>query len=367
MAYVLLLIGALMAVAGLYLIATGARVVQVEEGWTSVIAGATLFAGGILTIALGLVLRALLDLRGAVLATRQTGFAAPAAASVAPTDGAPLVSGPALSPLRLEPTAEAFHDHEIAEAPLPEPIQSISVEDVVIVAAAEPVPFEAPHTAPAPPAEEPVQAVGPEDLPPSPAPKIFPKIAPKIAPPKVAPNLEPKMPRASDDFALPAPQIPPPPPNPGPPSPAMEAPPTVSAPGSPAMDDDWLDRAFAEFDQDVPKVEVERKPLISRFFGNKAPAKPSEPAPAPEPVPHLEPAYAEAQPSAPPAQDEAAEQPAPQPEPLPADAPPATVIGRYEADGTSYVMYSDGSIEAHSETGVYRFASMAELKAFIES
>ena len=45
----------------------------------------------------------------------------------------------------------------------------------------------------------------------------------------------------------------------------------------------------------------------------------------------------------------------------------AAVIGRYEADGTSYVMYADGSIEAQTYSGVYRFASMAELKAFIES
>ena len=43
-----------------------------------------------------------------------------------------------------------------------------------------------------------------------------------------------------------------------------------------------------------------------------------------------------------------------------------SVIGRYDSDGTSYVMYSDGSIEAQSEAGVFRFNSMAELKAFIE-
>jgi hypothetical protein len=41
-------------------------------------------------------------------------------------------------------------------------------------------------------------------------------------------------------------------------------------------------------------------------------------------------------------------------------------VGRYEADGTIYVMFSDGSIEAQSEQGIYRFSSMAELKAFFE-
>ena len=50
------------------------------------------------------------------------------------------------------------------------------------------------------------------------------------------------------------------------------------------------------------------------------------------------------------------------------EAPTASaVIGRYESEGTSYVMYADGSIDAQSEAGVYRFASMAELKTFIES
>jgi hypothetical protein len=68
------------------------------------------------------------------------------------------------------------------------------------------------------------------------------------------------------------------------------------------------------------------------------------------------------------------EPPPPEPEVRRAEPPPevrpaatAAVIGRYEADGTSYVMYSDGSIEAQSAAGIYRFASMAELKAYIEN
>ena len=48
------------------------------------------------------------------------------------------------------------------------------------------------------------------------------------------------------------------------------------------------------------------------------------------------------------------------------DEPTSAVIGHYEADGTSYTMYADGSIDAQSDAGLYRFASMAELKAFIE-
>ena len=42
------------------------------------------------------------------------------------------------------------------------------------------------------------------------------------------------------------------------------------------------------------------------------------------------------------------------------------VIGSYEAHGTHYTMYADGSIDAETAHGVYRFASMDELKRFIE-
>jgi hypothetical protein len=51
---------------------------------------------------------------------------------------------------------------------------------------------------------------------------------------------------------------------------------------------------------------------------------------------------------------------------VPPDQPELEVIGRYEADGTAYVMYADGSIDALSEEGVLRFKSMAELKAFFQ-
>ncbi|HTJ01169.1 MAG TPA: hypothetical protein VL492_00135, partial [Methylovirgula sp.] len=63
--------------------------------------------------------------------------------------------------------------------------------------------------------------------------------------------------------------------------------------------------------------------------------------------------------------------------PLAEDTEPATelaslaqepaVIGRYEAEGTTYVMFADGSIEAQSERGVARFKSMADLKAYFET
>jgi hypothetical protein len=46
---------------------------------------------------------------------------------------------------------------------------------------------------------------------------------------------------------------------------------------------------------------------------------------------------------------------------------PPMVIGTYNSGGNRYTMYSDGSIEADTPDGHYRFSSLDELKAFIAS
>jgi hypothetical protein len=48
------------------------------------------------------------------------------------------------------------------------------------------------------------------------------------------------------------------------------------------------------------------------------------------------------------------------------EPPKPEVIGHYEAHGAHYTMYADGSIEAETQHGVYRFANIDELKRFIE-
>lgn len=58
------------------------------------------------------------------------------------------------------------------------------------------------------------------------------------------------------------------------------------------------------------------------------------------------------------------EPPAAPPPPPPKPAP--TVVGRYTSGGVNYTMYSDQSIDAETPTETLRFASMRELKAFIE-
>lgn len=46
--------------------------------------------------------------------------------------------------------------------------------------------------------------------------------------------------------------------------------------------------------------------------------------------------------------------------------PLRTIVGSYSSGDNSYVMYSDGSIHAHTPTGQYQFDSLDELKRFAD-
>jgi len=88
-------------------------------------------------------------------------------------------------------------------------------------------------------------------------------------------------------------------------------------------------------------------------------------APEPEPAPSVEP-EAEREP-------EIETEAEPEPEPSPAAASgkaseaagAPSVIGSYNSGDNRYVMYSDGSIEAETPQGMFRFRSLDELKEFI--
>ena len=92
-------------------------------------------------------------------------------------------------------------------------------------------------------------------------------------------------------------------------------------------------------------------------------------APQPEPAAFRVPAIV-LPPAIPPSSAPPVEAAPPTPKPAvfepPAHVPAPTEVGRYNAGGATYVMFSDGSIEAETETGAYRFASMAELRDYIE-
>ena len=42
-----------------------------------------------------------------------------------------------------------------------------------------------------------------------------------------------------------------------------------------------------------------------------------------------------------------------------------TLVGRYSAGRANYMIFSDGSIEAETENGAFKFASMADFKAYL--
>ena len=44
---------------------------------------------------------------------------------------------------------------------------------------------------------------------------------------------------------------------------------------------------------------------------------------------------------------------------------PPSLVGRYSAGGASYMIFSDGSIEAETTEGAFKFASMGEFKRFL--
>jgi len=50
----------------------------------------------------------------------------------------------------------------------------------------------------------------------------------------------------------------------------------------------------------------------------------------------------------------------------PAAGPERTVVGRYSSGGNTYMMFDDGAIEADTPNGRFTFASLDELKAFVD-
>jgi hypothetical protein len=54
-------------------------------------------------------------------------------------------------------------------------------------------------------------------------------------------------------------------------------------------------------------------------------------------------------------------------EPAPERGAEPDVIGRYSSGGSDFTLYSDGSIDAQTDQGLFHFASMADLRAHIEA
>ena len=303
MSGIVLVVGVAMVVAGAYEMVTGYGDILSERGWSAFIAGAVLLSGGVVTMALGMAVRAVDRLRAAI-------FLDPLAVrgAAAPTEERMLGSSAAATPVIVpDGQADLFHEPTYEQAPTAPVLAAAPIEHVF--------------------AHEPYAAVA--------------------APPP--PHIEPE-------------------PEPESPKPAEAEP----------QHDDWLDHSFSELEREMAARHEPAGTAAAAHHEPVAAVAELEPAATPdltasvhEPHPAHEPHFIDEElPADMAAHDRVAPVAAPADHAtVSAREAPATsaVIGRYESEGTSYVMYADGSIDAQSQAGVYRFASMAELKSFIES
>jgi hypothetical protein len=405
-------LGFILIIGGAWGIGRGSGYVQLEWGWTSVISGAVLLTGGVLTLAIGFVLRRLDALHGALL-NALAGMGAVALAERTPATepaigpiplgiqsppAAPKAEpGPATDPAYAEPalvaaqaiTVELLGHEERRHPPLehakapasqePQTSEPAASEPPEIIHAADQGPADdmvkaagvsaepelnaaieqlladeggrappqmdaaqTPHAVPIEPAAEapepalPVQRDEPEK-PPQRAGGwrgLFSRKERRTAPTRVEelpmelPNNEPEESPAEAEPAAVAP-----------PEPTVASSPSIHTDAIPRTGDDWFDRALSGLDEVYDQAGERRR----------------------EPRPHVgEPEeHNEAEPEVHvPAAEEAPQAPAPPAEPA--------VIGRYTSGNTTYVMFADGSIEAETPTGILRFASLADLKVYVE-
>ncbi len=314
MKYVLLIFGIVLVVGGGLSIYSGYDIIEIERGWASVLAGTTAATGGVITIGLALIVRSLDRLRMAQEAARD---------QVAQRSAQPEVAEPFVA----VPDLPAAHPTLSSNRPVAQerrdagrvPVGRIEADMIPTEAQAD-SDIDLPNSeAPASATEAPVEVQIPA-MPdrPKPAAKVqyvsraasaFAEAAAKARsePPSIAEMRR----RVAVDFGAAIPAA----------SPRQTMPvrqtgfEAGSAFASEGEADDWLDRALDRVDAAISPVEAAAPPL------------------APEG----------------------------------AAAPRLHIVGRYEVEGTNYVMFADGSIEAQSEQGIVRFKSMAELKAFFQS
>jgi hypothetical protein len=112
-------------------------------------------------------------------------------------------------------------------------------------------------------------------------------------------------------------------------------------------------------------LEIAPEPVLAAVSPRAAAPTPSaRPERAPAPAPAPEPVVAEPfEPDLTVPDGETAAEPAAAGPARESSAP--TVVGTYNSGGNYYTMYSDGSIEAETPAGKFRFDSLDELKDFI--
>ena len=402
--WVALALGALLALGGAVSIWNGVDVIQSERGWVSVIAGSVALVGGVLTFALFILIREVEALRGmaagsaapAVERSASATFEAPApsapvfheppapAGSVSPPPFSPAIPAPPARPTppprahEPEPVVLAHESQTfeqifppappVAGAPAPKVAASGHLQASETVAAVAGVaaggilaraPVGPPPVVQLPPETPAAQPSEPE---PQAELELAQEPAPEPVPQSPAPAAEERIEAADADEVSTECHVPEEPAQEE--APADESQTPLVSPGYA-----WLERALAREEgrkspaldwlrSRPPTGSLTEPPVSSHEASGQEPAHDEEPAH------HQAPATAEA-----PEHDQeasvadhteagpGAEEHAPEPD----------VVGRYSSGGSHYTLYSDGSIDAQTDHGIFRFASMADLRAHIES
>lgn len=314
MVVALLALSSVMILGGIAAVVQGFPYVRLESGLAMVIGGSTAASAGVVLLGLTAVVHRLLKLHRAVAdlrtASAQPGVPAAVPAGTVPWDAA-------------APEAPVFTAPEVAPPARPS-LAGMGAAGLAGLSlgglrpggrGAEPV-FEdpAPSTEPQPSAAEP----------------LLPDLLPDTAPP-----------RASDDDLFRAPE-------------------TAAAPAFPEPEPVTLPDPVAD-EKDEERVGVQSPAVepvgLRSFLDEPAPASaPEAQTAAIEPTPEPE--------AAAPAPQEPV---SPEAEPEPAASEERHAVGSYASGANTYVMFSDGSIEADTPRGRFTFGSLDELKSFVNA
>ncbi len=334
MVIALIVVALAMVVAGLVAIAGGSEGIGFESGWAMVIAGTVASTGGVLVLALAFILRELRSLPDRLEAAH-------------PLDD---VADQELSPFENLPPAEARAEAELVPPAVKEPafkepafkepaVKEPSVREPSWSRPAKPVDAPAapsgfglpPRDAAAPPDAEPpltakleaddeASAVEPVDK----APPVFPDFSPralleasrakakkrtKSDDPDAAPRPHGKGERVEPTLPLPPDMLR-----------SEEAPDVQNGAAGTGTSPGWQ-----VLGEEMPSDEMPGDDAPGAASG-----RPQSGKPAGEPAKES-----------------------------------TAIVGTYRSNGTVYVMYADGSIEADTPEGVFRFGSLEELKAHI--
>jgi hypothetical protein len=351
MSVTLLILGIVVAAAGIATIGFGSTISEFSLGTTSIIAGTTALTGGLILIGLSAVVtelgRVAEALRGRAMprpaarpaeAAEPAGPAAPVIAAAAPAIAPPVAVAAA-------PAAPAS-----ARPPQPPPNIPMAPRPRPEAPSREVRPAEQPYPAPAPSAVE-VSAAAIERLRSS-----IPRTErPRVESSAVAEDDEvPLSPNGAGQAQPRSASA-----EPAPPEPRVGAAERAGAAAAEAPKGSRLDFLFRAKPAARPAPQSENFdafwPADGRSGRNAA-----EPQPRADEIPRYS-DYAPAQPSAvqaPPVQERRAE---------PAPVESAAILKSGIVDGMAYTLYADGSIEAKLPHGTVRFGSIGELRAHIES